>query len=419
MSQEIDTRCEKAIEGGWVHGAIFCATNAAGDFSYMKALGQRTLISGEKIPQRADDLLCLASATSLITTIAALQCVEDGTLTLAGDISHLAPELAGKQVITGHTRAGSGGDGGGSSPTPVLEPVQGAPMTLEMLLTHSSGVVFDALHDHVGRWRRAFAPQDPNAQLTVEETHVDPLGFHPGQGWMWGHGIDWVGRIVERVTSCTLGNFVQERVFQPLGITDAQFYPVTREELQQRQVDRHPDDPEGYGKAALGGGGLMNKCAKGDFGGQGLFMTAPDFGKVLQSLLANDGKLLKPATVEGMFRDHLGSESSKCLHDTLTGPLGGFFSPDPAAKVATGHGLGGLVTLEDIENGYGAGTLTWPAAMPILWFIDRKNDLCGFGSIQATLAPGGTSRVPGLKIAFRKGIYVEHAAWKKQRSQMS
>ncbi|OAA81069.1 Beta-lactamase/transpeptidase-like protein [Akanthomyces lecanii RCEF 1005] len=372
MSQEIDARCNKVIQAGLVHGA-------------------RTLLSGEKVTQRTDDILCLAAATGLVTTIAVLQCVEDGILSLTDDILDLAPELKDKQVITGHSKFADG-------QKPTMEPLRG-PITLQMLLTHSSGVVFDVLNEHID----------------LEDTYTYPLGFQPGQGWMWGPGMDWAGRIVERLTSQTLGDFVQERIFTPLGITDAEFYPVRRQDLQQRQVDRHPEDPEGYGKAALGGDG--NKGTKGDFGSQGLFMTAPDFVKLLLSLLANDGKLLKRATVDDMFRDHLSVESAMELDKTLAGPLGGFFRPDPESESGTGHGLGGLVTLEDVENGYGAGTLTWPGAMPLLWFIDRKNDLCGFGSVQATLGPGGTSKVPGLKIAFRKGVYAEYATWKKEKSQ--
>lgn len=407
MGENLDTRCNKVIQSGFVHGVVFSATNASGDFTYTNAIGNRTLLSGEKTPQRTDDVLCLAVATGLITTIAALQCVEDGLISLVDDVCSLLPELRSKQIITGHTKFADG-------QKPIVEPLKN-PITLDSLLTHSSGVVSDFLNEDVGRWRRTFAPQNPDAQLTVEETYVYPLGFQPGQGWMWGPGIDWVGRAVEKITNRTLGTFVQERIFAPLGITDAGFYPVQRADLQQRQVDRNPEDPEGYGRAALGGQG--NKFTKGDFGGQGLFMTALDFTKVLRSLLKSDGKLLKSATVESMFTDHLSDEAKVDLNKTLAGPLGGFFRPDPESESKTGHGLGGLVTLEDIENGYGAGTLSWPAAMPILWFIDRKNDLCGVGSVQATLAPGGTSRVPGLKFAFRAGVYAEYASWKEKQNQ--
>lgn len=94
MADDIETNFQAAIDAGKINGAVICATDAEGRFIYDKALGERTLLSGEKRPQRLDDVLYLASATKLIATIAALQCVEDGLLTLSGDLSSVAPELA-------------------------------------------------------------------------------------------------------------------------------------------------------------------------------------------------------------------------------------------------------------------------------------------------------------------------------------
>lgn len=161
----------------------------------------------------------------------------------------------------------------------------------------------------------------------------------------------------------------------------------------------------------------MNKCCRGHFGGHGLFMTAPEFTRILHYLLANDGKILQPATVDDMLRDHLGSEASASLAEVLAGPLGPHIRPDPETESKTGHGLGAMVSLENVAVGYGEGTLGDIVSMPVVWFIDRKNDLCGFGCIQATLNPGGTSRVLGLKMSFQKQIYIEYAAWKAQQKQ--
>lgn len=72
---DIETSFQVAIEAGKINGAILCATDAEGRFIYDKTLGERTLLSGEKQPQRFDDVLYIASATKLLTTVAALQCV--------------------------------------------------------------------------------------------------------------------------------------------------------------------------------------------------------------------------------------------------------------------------------------------------------------------------------------------------------
>lgn len=403
MADDIETKFQAAIDAGKINGAVICATDAAGHFVYNKALGQRTLLSGEKVPQQLDDVLFLASATKLIATVAALQCVEDGLLTLTGDVSSIAPELAAKQVLTGFSDDGE---------NPVLEPAV-RPITLEMLLTHSSGTAYDFINPIVGKWNQKFNKFEEGKRRPVEESFCYPLAFQPGSSWMYGTGLDWAGRLVEKVTGRTLGEHVQQRICNPLGLNSAQFYPVTREDLRARMVDLNPDDPEGLGRAPLGGGGEVNKRTRGDFGGHGLFMPGADYVKVLHSLLANDGKLLKPATVDDMFEHHLSPEATAGHQAALVGPLGVFFRVgiDPGTKV--GHGLSGVLLLEDVDGWYGERTLTWGGGLTQTWFIDRKNDLCGIGAVQAAL-PVDSQEVEVLKQTFRRDIYRKHSEWKRQ-----
>ncbi|MCJ1408377.1 hypothetical protein MMC19_002452 [Ptychographa xylographoides] len=403
MAEDIETSFKAAIDAGKINGAVICATDAEGGFVYDKALGERTLLSGEKQPERLDDVLYLASATKLITTIAAMQCVEDGLLTLTGDLSSIAPELAAMQVITGFSDHGD---------TPLLEP-QVRPITLEMLLTHSSGVSYDFFNPHITRWREKSGPPPKPGPRPVEEAFNYPLGFQPGAGWMYGPGLDWAGRVVERVTGCTLGERMQQRIFTPLGFDDAQFCPVTREDLRARLVDLNPQDPDALGRAVLGGGGDMNLRAGGGFGGHGLFMSGASYVKVLRSLLANDGTLLKPATVDDMFRDHLSPEATAGYQATLAGPIGIFVRVGTDLETKVGYGLGGLLTLQDVDGWYGAHTLTWGGGLTLAWFIDRQNGLCGVGAVQAAL-PIDTGAVDALKQTFRQDVYRKHAAWKSQ-----
>jgi CubicO group peptidase (beta-lactamase class C family) len=408
MADNIETSFQAAIDAGKINGAVICAADAEGHFVYNKAIGERTLLSGEKRPQQLDDVLFLASATKLITTVAALQCVEDGLLTLTGDLASVAPELAAKQVITGFRD---------DDDTPLLEP-PARPITLEMLLTHSSGITYDFMNPHVARWRQKFDPPQEGKRRPVEEAFSYPLAFQPGTSWMYGPGLDWAGRVVERVTCRTLGDHMQQRIFDPLGITDAQFYPVTREDLLARLVDRNPHDPDALGRAVVGGNGDMNKRTRGDFGGHGLFMPGIDYVKILRSLLANDGKLLKPATVDDVFQHHLSPEATLGYQAALASPMGVFFrvGTDPGTKV--GHGLGGLLTLQGVDGWYGERTLSWGGGFTFAWFIDRGNGLCGVGAVQAAL-PVDDDVVAKLKQTFRHGIYRKYAAWKEQQQQKS
>ena len=69
MADDIETSFQAAIDAGKINGAVICASDTEGRFIYDQALGQRTLLSGEKRPQRLDDVLFLASATKLITAM--------------------------------------------------------------------------------------------------------------------------------------------------------------------------------------------------------------------------------------------------------------------------------------------------------------------------------------------------------------
>lgn len=399
----METSIQAAIDAGKINGAVICATDSKGQFTYNKAFGQRVLLSGEKKAQQLDDVLYVASATKLITTIAALACVEDGLLTLDKNLSSLAPELAAKQVLTGFAEDG----------TPQLEPPT-RPITLKMLLTHSAGTCYHMMNPLVARWREQHSISTDDSPRPVEDMFNYPLIFQPGEGWIYGPGLDWAGRVIERVTGGSLLEYMQRRLFDPLGINDVQFYPVTREDLRERLVDLNPDDPDAIGRAVLGGGGEQNPRGRGEFGGHGLFMSGADYVKVLRSLLANDGKLLKPATVGDMFQHQLTPEATASHQAALAGPVGIFFRVGVDVETKTGHGLGGLLTLEDVDGWYGERTLTWGGGLTLAWFVDRKNDLCGVCAVQGTL-PLDVDMVSELKQVFRHDVYHKRAAWKQQQ----
>lgn len=374
MAPSIETAVHDAISSGKANGAIVCATNSAGTFTYNQAFGSRFLLSGEKVRQQIDDVLYLASATKLIASIAAVQCIENGTLSLTGDLSSLAPELAAKKVLTGFSDDGE----------PILED-QVRPITPEMLLTHTSGLAYEFLNPQLMKWRKKSPREETTEPRPVEKSFDGPLVFQPGEGWMYGPGLDWAGRIVERATGKTLGEICQQRIFDPLGINSAEFYPVTREDLKARQVDLNPEDPDGTGKAVMGGDGAHQKTCKGHFGGHGMFIAGDDFLKVLKSLLANDGKLLKPETVDDMFKSHITPEAAASQVEAMGGPIGQAFRLGMPLGTKAGYSLCGLVTQQDLEGYWGEGTVSWGGGMTFSWFIDRKNDMAALGAVCAKL----------------------------------
>ncbi|KAJ5628821.1 transesterase [Penicillium lividum] len=85
MAANIETSFHAAIDAKRIHGVVICATNSESSFEFKESFGTRTLLSGEKRPQALDDVLFLASATKILTTIAVLKCTDQGLLSLDGD----------------------------------------------------------------------------------------------------------------------------------------------------------------------------------------------------------------------------------------------------------------------------------------------------------------------------------------------
>jgi hypothetical protein len=102
----------------------------------------------------------------------------------------------------------------------------------------------------------------------------------------------------------------------------------------------------------------------------------------------------------------------------MVSPSGVFFrvGMDPETKL--GHGLGGLMPLEDLEGWYAEKTLTWGGGMSFAWFVDRKSGLCGLGAVQLTLPVDGGAAA-NLKQTFRHDVYCKYAAWREERGKTS
>lgn len=396
----IESAFQAATDANQINGAIICATNSDHSFTYTTALGQRTLLSGEQRPQALDDILSLASATKLITTIAALQCIEDGLLSMAGDLSHLIPELTSKRVLTSF------------DDTPHLEATT-SPITLQQLLTHSAGTSYHFGVPKLSKWNEKFNPPNPGHQMSVEEAWAYPLDYQPGQGWMYGGALDWVGRIIERATNKTLLQVMRERIFTPLNITDAEFYPLP-DHLRARHVDTNPSDPLGTGIAVVGEAARAAPLLKGHFGGHGIYMSAQDYIRILHSLLSNDGKLLTPESADAMFRDHLSPEATAMHQAVILDPRAApLFRAGVDAPTKVGHGLGGIVALEGVPGYFGKGTLAWGGGNTLAWFVDRENDICGVGAVQAKVDTA-YEIVDALKRTFRWDVYRKYGEWRNR-----
>src|SRR5450432_893678 len=154
---------------------------------YTGAFGER---DSEGTPVTADAIFAIASMTKAATTVAALQLVEQGKVTLNEPVAKHLPQLEKLDVLDGFDAAGK----------PILRPAK-TPITLKHLLTHTSGLCYDVWDGNMFRY----------AEHGGVGT-IGPLMFEPGARWQYGQGVDWAGRLVEKISGMSLDDYFQARI---------------------------------------------------------------------------------------------------------------------------------------------------------------------------------------------------------------
>lgn len=207
LKDQADHLLEDAVAAGNVPGVVVLATDKDGVF-YDAAVGERAKDIGPEMT--LDTVIWIASMTKAITGVAAMQQVERGALCLDTPACDVLPELADRQVLDGFL----------DENTPKFRAAEGQ-ITLRNLLTHSSGFVYDLWNADMAKY--AHITGAPRATSCENKALSLPLYFDPDTEWDYGIGIDFVGKMVEKVTGQTLGVYFQENIFAPLRMDSTGF----------------------------------------------------------------------------------------------------------------------------------------------------------------------------------------------------
>jgi len=202
-----------------------------------------------------------------------------------------------------------------------------------------------------------------------------PLIFEPGEGWAYGGGLDWAGRLVERLNGgIRLGEYMKKNIWDPLGMTSTTFDLEANPEIKARKLDLTARGPDGT--LVHFPGSLYPSPADDDTGGAGAYSTAPDYLKLLESILHDDGKLVKSSTLDEMFRPQL--PDSQYLDEVLANPESrAGFAPNFPEGLKINYGLGGMLNLEKLPSGRNASSMQWCGLPNLSWWVDRSGGLCG------------------------------------------
>src|SRR5882672_10459793 len=265
----LDGVLRQAVDAKEVPGVVAMAANDKGVL-YEGAFGLRALDGTAAMTP--DTVFRIASMTKAISTVAAMQLVEQGKLSLEGPVPNIDPTLGSPTVLEGFDAAGA----------PKVRPAKG-PITLRQLLTHTAGFSYDLWDPDTGRYIKATGM--PSRATGKVASLRQPLVFDPGARWLYGINIEWTGRIIEAVSGQALEEYFRERIFGPLGMKDSGY--VTSQEQRARQARLHTRQPDG----SLAVQPLEAVPVKADFWSAGgpLYSTARDYMVFLQMLL-NGGR---------------------------------------------------------------------------------------------------------------------------------
>jgi len=327
--------------------------------TYSGAFGKRDSKSGVDV--NADSMFVIASMTKPITSVAAMQLVEQGKLKLDEPAGAYIKELGSLQVLQGFDSSGQ----------PILKPAS-KPVTLRTLLTHTSGFCYDTWFSDMVRWEKATKTSLPLGTVAP----LTPLMFEPGSRWQYGTSADWSGRLVETVSGLSLEEYFQKNILGPLGMHDTSFLmPAAKFD---RLVSESTRGDDGAGPLKENPRNLP-KPPKAFNGGGGLYSTAGDYVRFMQMILRRGQgpkgePILQPKAVDMMATIQTGDLSCGKLKTARPG-ISSDVDFHPGFK--DGFGFGFLINSQAYDGGRSAGSLAWAGIANTYFWIDPKKGVAG------------------------------------------
>jgi CubicO group peptidase (beta-lactamase class C family) len=374
------------IEPGKIAGAQVTVSRR-GYTAYSKNFGQADRERGK--PMADDTIFRIYSMSKPITSVALMTLYERGHFQLNDPVSRVFPEWKTHKVWQ---RGADGKD-------EYVEPRQ--PMTFRHVLSHTGGLTYGSSLEALGApasnnpvdkaYRELGVRGGGNETLTefVGKLAKVPLRYHPGEAWMYSLSTDVCGALVEAISGKRFDKYLQDEIFEPLGMKDTAFHVAP---------DNHARLAANYRRGPDKKLVLMDDPATSAYlseprffsGGGGLTSTSADYLRFTE-MLRRGGELegvriLGPRTIEMMHMNHLRDGK-----DLTQMAIGGF---SETANEGVGFGLGFASTMSQVTTGaLGAGDYYWGGAASTIFWVDPKEDLVALFMTQ--LMPSGTFNFRG------------------------
>jgi CubicO group peptidase (beta-lactamase class C family) len=317
-------------------------------------------IAGDK-PLELDTIFRIYSMTKPITCVAFLMLVERGLVALGDPVSDYIPEWRDLQVARNS-----------GNPAPPAQP-----MRIIDLLRHTSGLTYDFQNRTIGdaEYRR-LGIRAQGGRLTPDEMlsaiGAVPLDFEPGTAWNYSISTDIIGYLIARISGVRLDRFLQDEIFDPLGMVDTSFYVDAKKASRlatcyERTAEKilRPVSEEAN-RAFL-------SPPPAPSGGGGLLSTLADY-RAFCSMLLNGGtvrdvRIIGRKTVAMMASNHLprGADLASLSRSLF----------NEAHYAGIGYGLGVGVTLDPVAglNAGTAGDYFWGGKASTFFWIDPAEQM--------------------------------------------
>jgi len=303
-------------------------------------------------------MMRIASMTKIVTTTAALQLAEQGSLDIEAPVDAYRPEFAELRVLDGFD-----GD------APRLRP-PASRATVRNLLTHTTGFGYWIWDGDIDRYEQVTGT--PNIMPGTLDAFTAPLVFDPGTRFEYGISLDWLGRVVEAVSGQPLDAYIAENITGPLGMTNT----VARMSAEQRASSTpvHMRGEDGKWMATD-----VDWAQQPEFwgGGHFLYSTPRDFLTFQRMLLgggAVDGtRILSADTVDAAFSNQIGDLEFPAEMPTA--------HPELSAPINLGPGLkwgwGLLLNPAAFPGMRAAWSGSWSGLFNTHFWIDRASGITG------------------------------------------
>ena len=369
------------VEQGRLAGVVTMVARH-GKVVEFEAAGKRSIAAD--LPMQKDSIFRIYSMSKPITGVAMMILFEEGKWQLNDPVAKYIPEFAKLKVYST--------DANGN----VVMKDQNHPVTMRELMSHSGGFTYGFFSQTaVDKLQIEADLLNPNNTLDefIKRVAKLPLNAQPGTEWHYSISVDIQGYIVQKLSGMPFEDFLDKRIFKPLGMSDTGFY-VPKEKLG-RFAEFYSYDNDGKLHAVGVREGLNHDFAAKpalSSGGGGLVSTATDYMRFCQMLL-NGGQLdgvriLSPLTVELMRTNVLAPSV-------------------PILAPGAGFGLDFAIYTDPVAAGgyYGKGSYWWGGAAGTWFWIDPVNDLIVVGMIQQAAGTGaaavtGVPDVRGLSHAW-------------------